>query len=53
MIGIGAVFPALGVIVVGLRFWARRLQKVQLLADDWYVTWEACKERLLKQCASG
>ena len=35
IITVGAFFPALSVLLVGLRFFIRRFQKARLLADDW------------------
>ena len=31
----GAVFPAVAIIIVGLRFWTRSRQKANFGADDW------------------
>ena len=31
----GALLPALGTIIVGLRFYVRRTQKCTIGADDW------------------
>ena len=35
-IAIGSALPAVCLIVVALRFWTRRLQKVQIGMDDWW-----------------
>ena len=35
VIVVAAVFPVLSIVAVGLRFYARWLQKIRLLADDW------------------
>ena len=35
VVAAGAVLPALGTIIVGLRFYARRNQKCTIGADDW------------------
>ena len=35
IIVVEAVFPVLSIVAVGLRFYARCLQKTRLLADDW------------------
>ena len=35
-IAIGSALPAVCLIVVALRFWTRKLQKVQIGADDWW-----------------
>ncbi len=37
VIAAGAIFPAVAIIVVGLRFWTRRIKKVALGADDWLI----------------
>ena len=34
-IAVGSALPAVCLIVVALRFWTRRLQKVQIGMDDW------------------
>lgn len=33
---VGAVFPALCIIIVGLRLYTRRLQDARLELDDWF-----------------
>ncbi|KAK0511778.1 hypothetical protein JMJ35_006351 [Cladonia borealis] len=35
-IAIGSALPVVCLIVVALRFWTRRLQKVQICMDDWW-----------------
>ena len=35
VVAVGAVFPALGIIVVALRFYTRYRQKARLMLDDW------------------
>ena len=35
-IAVGSALPAVCLIVVALRFWTRRLQKVQIGMDDWW-----------------
>ena len=35
-IAVGSALPAVCLIVVALRFWTRRLQKVQIGIDDWW-----------------
>ena len=35
-IALGSALPAVCLIVVALRFWTRRLQKVQIGIDDWW-----------------
>lgn len=35
-IAIGSALPAVCLILVALRFWTRRLQKVQIGTDDWW-----------------
>lgn len=35
-IAIGLALPAVCLVVVALRFWTRRLQKVQTGMDDWW-----------------
>lgn len=35
LLAVCSTFTALSTIFVGLRFYARRLQKLPLLADDW------------------
>ncbi|MCJ1312463.1 hypothetical protein MMC25_006137 [Agyrium rufum] len=35
IIAVGAVFPVLCTIAVGLRFYTRHVQKARLMADDW------------------
>lgn len=37
VIALGAILPAIDVVVVALRFYARRKQKLQLMVDDWLV----------------
>ena len=35
IIATGAILPALGIIVIGLRIYARRVQKWSMGSDDW------------------
>ena len=35
-IAVGLALPAVCLILVALRFWTRRLQKVQIGMDDWW-----------------
>ena len=35
-IAIGSALPAVCLLVVALRFWTRRLQKIQPGMDDWW-----------------
>ena len=37
VIAAGTVFPAVAIIVVGLRFWTRLRQKLRFGADDWLI----------------
>lgn len=41
LIALGSVLPALATIIVCLRFYTRKAQKIAIMADDWWFRLES------------